>query len=131
MSVPANFFDTNNIVANPAGDGETVIAILTGISPLLPGLGVNLSGWVNVQPQAATDSVELQIRRDSVAGDSVAQALVDGPGAVTGVTNVGLSVEAQDFPGDFASAVYVLTMTCASAAGSASINGVGLHARVC
>lgn len=131
MSVPANFFDTYDIVASPTGTGETVIAILGGVGELLPGLSVHLRGWVNLSPDGSATSPSLAVRRGSLTGDVVSPGIeVDfTPAATFGTMN--LDLEVVDVPGNFAGAIYVLTLELPNAGGPSTVNAVHLGARTC
>lgn len=130
MSVPANWFDTYDVVASPTGAAETVIAILTGVGPLLPDLAVHLSATVNASPDADATSVVLSVRRDSLTGEQVSGQGFETDFAPGAVPEGVFSIDVVDFPGDFAGATYVLTLQCAAAASESVVDGLGFHARV-
>lgn len=131
MSVPANFFDTYNVVAAPADDQETVVAILTGVGELLPNLAVNLHGWVDIIPDADVVGITLTVHRDSISGQQVGNPVAVGMSPAGTLTEALPTIDVVDFPGDFANATYVLTVTCASAGGASQVNSVHLSARTC
>lgn len=131
MSVPANFYDTYDVVASPTDDQETVIAILGGVGELLPGLAVHLSGKVDVTPDTDAIDLVLQVRRGGLTGDSVGVPWGPTFDATGGPFTFQAECEVVDTPGDFAGAVYVLTLACVSAGGPSSVNALGFHARVC
>lgn len=130
MSVPANFFDTYDVVASPTDDTETVIAILGGVGELVPGLAVHLSGWANIEVDTDATGITLAFRRDSLTGTGpIASGTVTFT-ATGGVLTWECNVEGVDTPGDFAGAIYVLTATIADANGPSTVGAVGFHARV-
>jgi len=130
MSVPANFFTTYNVVASPADATETVIAILSGVGPLLPDLTVKLRGVVTILTDADVTAVQLTVRQGSLAGNVVGDSWdTDVPGGAAQL-HLTCTVETFDNPGDFAGAVYVLTAGCESASGASVVNDLVFEARV-
>lgn len=131
MSVPANFFDTYAVVASPTDDTETVIAILGGVGELLPGLSVHFDALVQIEPDADVTAFKLAIRRADINGDEV------GPGGAVQFDPAGtfgtgqVAYQTVDFPGDFAGAVYVLTLICTAAGGASDVDFVHFGARTC
>lgn len=130
MSVPANFFDTYAVVASPADNTETVIATLSGITELLPNLPVHLHGWVNITGEASATDVRLRIRRASLTGTLVVGPFTFGLTDVTAAAPATGDIFGVDTPGDFAGATYVLTALVTAGAGTSTVNGVCLQARV-
>lgn len=130
MSVPANFFDTYTIVASPADNTETVIATLSGLTELLPNLPVHLHGWVNITGEASATDIRLRIRRTSLTGASVAGPFTCGVTDITAAKEANGEIWGSDTPGDFAGATYVLTVVVTGGAGTSTVNGVCLSARV-
>lgn len=130
MSVPANHFDTYTVGASPTDATEAVIGTLSGITELWPGLAINLDAWVNVTPDASTALMTLNVRRGSITGTVVGTATADGPATITKGTIVNMAVQCGDNLGNFTGAVYVLTLTCASAGGAGVVNALHLGARV-
>lgn len=130
MSVPANFFDTYDVVASPADDTETVIAILGGVGELVPGLAVHLDACVFIGIDAQATDCLLAVRRESLTGDQV--GVPQGLGGITPGSFGGFQVAVQvvDTPGDFAGAIYVLTAQCTNADSLSTVLGLGFHARV-
>lgn len=130
MSVPANFFTTTTVVASPTDATETVIALLGGITELLPNLTLKLDAKVNITTQAATTAVVLKIRRNGLTGTQVGVSTTTTiPGGAAAIA-LPCTAWAVDTPGDFSGAVYVLTATCTTAGGAATVNAVKLEARV-
>lgn len=131
MSVPANFYDTYDIVASPTDDAEVVVARLAAVSELLPDLTVHLEATINVAIAAAATSAILRVRRNGLTGDQVGAdwPITYDPAAT--FANVSAAISAADNPGNFAGAVYVLTLECEDAATASTINAVHLGARVC
>lgn len=131
MSVPANFSDTYAVVASPAAAAETVIAILSGVGELLPNLAVHLSAAVSLNPDADVTEAELRIRQGSLTGNVVGPQGWSVDFDAGSVGELSLVAQAVDFPGDFAGAVYVLTLQCEDAGGVSTVQQLGFHARVC
>lgn len=131
MSVPANLFHTYTVVASPSDDAETVIATLSGITELLPGLSVRLHGWANITGEASATDMRLRIRRASLTGTSVVGPFTFGTTDVTAAKPTEGNIYGSDQPGDFAGATYVLTVVMTAAAGTSTVNGVCLDATVC
>lgn len=129
MSVPANHFDSYTIVASPAGATETVIASVSGVGELLPGLTVHLDAWANVTKEASAVDAILAIRRGSLTGTVVAGPVSMAGAVDAGADGVSGTLQGFDAPGDFAGATYVLTLTMTSAGGASTVVAVGLHAR--
>ena len=130
MSVPANFFTTTTVTASPADSTETVIATLSGLTELLPGLDVKLIAQCNITTQAATTAVVLKLRRTGVSGTQVGTTCTHTiPGGAAAVSML-CTAWATDNLGTFSGEVYVLTATCTSAAGASTVNTVRLEARV-
>lgn len=131
MSVPANFFDSYDVVASPADATETVIAVLSGVGELLPDLSVHLHGWVALSLSSACVGVGLRVYRDAIGGTQVGQSAGVVFDPATTLTEVTLDIDVVDNPGNFAGAVYVLTAECTGAVAECEVSGVHLGARVC
>lgn len=129
MSVPANLYDTYDIVASPTDDTETVIAILNGVGELVPGLAVHLSALVGVTPETAVTGLTLIVRRNDLSGDTVGDPADVTFTATGGPFDAQVGIEVVDFPGDFAGAVYVLTLECVDAGDASTVTTLGFHAR--
>lgn len=124
------YFHTYNVVAQPAADAETVIAIITDVDTIWPSAPINLHGWTSIEPNADADGLILRIRRGSLTGDIVSPvAAVEFTPAGTFV-QLPFSIDVQDTPGDTASATYVLTLECVNASGPTTVDAVHLSAQV-
>jgi hypothetical protein len=117
----------STVDASPAAAAETVIATLTlagfADTPIIS--GVFLFGWAAYTVGTSGVSVQLRIRRTSVAGTVVADT-----GAMTGSQHGATILSADDVNG-FDSApvgVYVLTMQVASAAAASTVSKLVLGA---
>lgn len=131
MSVPANFFDTYDVVASPADDTETVIALLSGVGELLPNLNVHLHAMILLAPNADATLVSYTIRRDGLTGATVGQPWdTPIPASPPDAGFPGI-IAVVDTPGDFAGAIYVLTATVSGASGVSTVDSVWLGARTC
>lgn len=124
------FFDTYDVVASPGDDTETVIAILEGVVQRYNNTTIALSGWVSLAPDADATGMVLAIRRGDIDGDIINDAF--GIIAAAGTfSDVPVSIEVQDDQlGQVIDATYVLTLTCADASDTTSVNAVKLEARV-
>lgn len=130
MSTPAQFTDSNVVVASPTDDAETVVASLTGVSALLSGDQCSLWGVIEITPNVLVSTIEWKIRYNNISGDSLIDGATDGPANLAGLTRVNIPVECPDPAfGDTADATYVLTVQCHDAGGASTVNKVGFHAR--
>lgn len=114
---------TTEVTANTAlvTTAETVVATLSTVSTYQPGEKIKLSGQAQLTTGANTTAVTPRIRRDSVTGTVVNEANAITVGAAAGSTEV-FDVQCEDqFSGEVANQVYVLTLqqTGATADGSA------------
>lgn len=123
-------FHTYDVIASPADDAETVIALIEGVDTIWPTAPINLHGWVAINLDSDAVGVGLRVRRGSLTG-----AVVGPDPAVAGAdpataSNALVSIDVVDLPGDTAAATYVLTATCPSASGESTVSAVHLAAQV-
>lgn len=117
-------FSAQTITANT----ETVIATLTGINSRGPGFPVLLNGWAAFVVQAATTSVTMRIRQDSLTGSVVGAPGILAATAATTSQNT-LDVTEVDTPaGEYAGKTYVLTVQAAAAGANWNVNAATLQA---
>lgn len=106
---------------------ETVVATLSGISTQTPDAPVNLRGWLGIGTGASVTAVVLRIRRTGLTGTLVGEAVTLSAAAAT---NYSLDIECQDFPGEIAGGVYVLTVSQTGATGNGTAFDAALEAVV-
>lgn len=123
-------FHSYDVVASPADDAETVIAILPNVDTIWPAAPINLHGWVTLQPDAAATEVDIRIRRGSLSGDIVGQGGAVFGGGAGSEALVTVPVDCVDRPGAVAGATYVLTVAAVDATGPSSVSAVHLSAQV-
>lgn len=125
-------FSSNDIVASPTDDAETVVGLLVGPTTIFDNQPVYLYAWCDVSPGADTSLIGIQIRQTSLTGDVVGTGGAVGPA----LDGAGAPIETQlqlhvtDAPGNAQNATYVVTLICADASAAATVNGVYLEARV-
>ncbi len=115
------------VVASPADATETIIASVTINRDLDVGLGIMVKGFAAYTVGTAGVSGNLRIRRTNVAG-----TIVKATGALTVVATElhAPSILALDTGIATAGAVYVLTLTVASASAASTVSAVELIALV-
>lgn len=104
---------------------EVVACTLSGISPADANAAVRLHGSAHILTGGAATTITPRIRRTSLTGALVGEADAIN---VVAANIVIVTVDVDDVPGDVASMVYVLTITCAGAAGT--INNSYLSANI-
>lgn len=103
---------------------ETVVATLTGVATPRPGMSVRLHGSYVITLGTNTTAVTTRVRRDSLTGTLVDEAITEQISSAAGSSEGHEIVVTDTGQGELAGATYVLTV----AQTAASANGSVLHA---
>lgn len=124
LDLSSRLVDSTVVVASPALAAETVIAQVQVPGGLTYAAGVRLVGWAAFTVGTSGTTVQLRIRRGTVAGTVVANsgACNDAAGVVDERNVHGFDAGAAD------GQVYVLTMQVANGAAASTVSAVELAA---
>jgi len=106
---------------------ETVIATLAGINSRSVGASIKLLGVCTFAVAAATTSVTLRIRPDSISGAALATTVVEGGVAGDIADATGVIVAEDLFTGEYCNKTYVLTIAAAAAGANWNVLNASLR----
>lgn len=109
---------------------ETVVATLSGITTSQAGQTIALRGQATITTGGSTTAITLRVRRDSVSGTVVGEAIADQIEAAAGSTETH-DIYAEDTTrGEGSGFTYVLTAQQTAAAANGSALQASLEANV-
>lgn len=109
---------------------ETVIATLSGVSTNQPGQTVAFEADATITSGASTTGITLRVRRDTVAGALVGEAVPDAIETAAGSVETHQLVVADTTLGEFASGVFVLTAQQVGGAANGTVSQCSLRCEV-
>jgi len=119
----------NDVIGNQSitTTTETVIATLAGINSRSVGASIKLLGVCTFAVAAATTSVTLRIRPDSISGTALATTVVEGGVAGDIADATGVIVAEDLFTGEYCNKTYVLTIAAAAAGANWNVLNASLR----
>ena len=119
----------NDVIGNQSitTTSETVIATLAGVNSRSTNAQIKLLGTCTFAVSAATTSVTLKIRPDSISGTALATTIVEAAAAATLTDAVGVIVAEDLFSGEYCNKTYVLTIAAAAAAANWNVLNASLR----
>lgn len=109
---------------------ETVVATLSGVSTNQPGQTVAFRGNLTLTTGANTTAVTLRVRRDTVTGTVVGEAVPDAVSAAAGSVESHAVSVASTTLGEFGSGVFVLTAEQTGATTNGTVSQCSLQCDV-
>ena len=109
---------------------ETVVATLAGVSTNQPGQSISFEGSVTLTTGGSTTGATLRIRRDSLTGTVIGEAVQDAVEAAAGSVETHQIDHTVTDEGEFSGRTYVLTVAQVAAAANGTATQAHLNAAV-